>query len=142
MTKTSQLWDNINEGDEIPSITKSPTAMQLFMFSAVTWNRHLIHYNKEYAQHDGLEDVAVHRALLGNFLAQLLTDWLGDTGRITKIEWSVRASAKPGDALTCSGKVLEKRIEDGKQLIDTEIRIENDHGTLIAPGKATVTIFN
>ena len=34
------------------------------MVSAVTWNRHLIHYNTEFAISDGLKNVAVHRALI------------------------------------------------------------------------------
>lgn len=142
MTNTRQFWNEISEGDDIPSLTKIPTYMQLFMFSAITWNRHLIHYNKDYAYHDGLQDVAVHRALLGNFLAQMLTDWLGEAGKISKIEWSVRASAKPGDTLTCFGKVVEKREDNGKKYLNAEIRIENEQGTLIAPGTATVTLFD
>ena len=62
------FFESIQEGDEIPALTKKPTYMQLFMFSAATWNRHLIHYNTEFARHDGLKDVATHRALMGNFL--------------------------------------------------------------------------
>lgn len=142
MTNTHQLWNEISEGDEIPCLTKNPSYMQLFMFSAITWNRHLIHYNADYAHHDGLQDVAVHRALLGNFLAQMLTDWLGEAGKISKIEWSVRASAKPGDTLTCYGKVLNKHVENGKKYLNTEIRIENEQATVIAPGTATVMLFD
>lgn len=115
--------------------------MQLFMFSAITWNRHLIHYNTEYARHDGLEDVAVHRALLGNFLAQMITDWLGEHGKLCKIEWNVRASAKPGDTLLTFGTVTDKRTENKNQFLECELRIENSAGSLIAPGKATVHLF-
>ena len=135
-------WEDIDENDVIPEIIKKPTYMQLFMFSAVTWNRHLIHYNADYAHHDGLEDVAVHRALLGNFLAQLMTDWIGESGKISKVEWNVRASAKPGDTLYCRGNVLKKRIEDNNKIIDCEIRIEKEDETLIAPGKSQILLFN
>jgi len=141
MDNPEKMWDKIKIGDEVPSITKKPTYMQLFMFSAVTWNRHLIHYNTEYAHHDGLEDVAVHRALLGNFLAQMMTDWLGENGKLCKIEWNVRSSAKPGDSLVTFGTVIAKNIVDDKKMLDCDIRIENESGTLIAPGKATVQIY-
>ena len=46
MVKGDVFFENIKENDEIRSLTKKPTHMQLFMFSAVTWNRHLIHYNR------------------------------------------------------------------------------------------------
>jgi hydroxyacyl-ACP dehydratase HTD2-like protein with hotdog domain len=141
MNETTVLWDAIKAGDEIPAITKQPSYMQLFMFSAITWNRHMIHYNTDYAHHDGLQNVAVHRALLGNYLAQLLTDWVGEAGRLSHIEWNVRASAQPGDILTCRGKVLEKNLMVDRKVVECDIRIENSEGRLIAPGKGVVTFF-
>ena len=134
-------WDKINENDMIPEIIKKPTYVQLFMFSAVTWNRHLIHYNTDYAHHDGLDDVAVHRALLGNFLTQLITDWIGESGKVSKVEWNVRSSAKPGDTLYCRGKVIRKRIENNNKILECEIRIEKEDKTLIAPGKSEILIY-
>ncbi len=141
MLKIINIWDNLEEGDELPDLIKTPSYMQLFMFSAITWNRHLIHYNTDYARHDGLQNVAVHRALLGNFLAQLLTDWVGEAGRLTKIEWNVRSSAQPGDTLLCRGKVIKKIVENDKKQAECEIWIEKSDGTLIAPGKGKVMFY-
>lgn len=138
MANSMPLWDNINEGYEIPTLTKKPTYMQLFMFSAVTWNRHLIHYNPEFARHNGLRDVPTHRALLGNFLAQMLNDWMGKAGRIAKVEWSVRSTAIPGDTLACRGRVLQKRIDRGKKLVECKVWVENQGGDIITLGKAEV----
>ena len=142
MAKNIPLWDEISEGYEISELIKKPTYMQLFMFSAITWNRHLIHYNTEFARRDGLPDVATHRALIGNFLAQMLYDWIGEAGRIAKIEWSVRATAVPGDTLTCRGKVLQKHIEGTKKLVECEIWVENQRGDNIALGKGEVVFFD
>lgn len=142
MPKSMPLWDEINEDYEIPELTKKPTYMQLFMFSAITWNRHLIHYNTEFARHDGLPDVATHRALIGNFLAQMLNDWIGEAGKIATVEWSVRATAVPGDPLTCRGKALHKRIEGTKKLVECEIWVENQRGDTIALGKGEVVFFD
>lgn len=142
MPQSMPLWDEIREGDEIPPLVKRPTYIQLFMFSAITWNRHLIHYNSEFARHDGLPDVATHRALIGNFLAQMLSDWLAQSGKITRVEWSVRSTAVPGDSLTCRGKVLQKRIEGADKLAECEIWVENQRGDLVAPGKGEVMFFD
>jgi len=142
MAATILTWGEITEKHKIPPLTKKPTYMQLFMFSAITWNRHLIHYNAEYARHDGLPDVATHRALLGNFLAQMLTDWIGQSGRIRKIEWNVRATVVPGDIIVCHGNVLAKRIDGARKIVECEVWIENADGKNIAPGKCELLLYN
>jgi hydroxyacyl-ACP dehydratase HTD2-like protein with hotdog domain len=114
--------------------------MQLFMFSASTWNRHLIHYNTEFAISDGLENVAVHRALIGGFFAQMLADWLGEAGAIVNLSWSVRGSAAINRPLTLRGEVVEKREEGGERLLACEVRAENHLGETIAPGTALVRL--
>ncbi|MCF8062645.1 MAG: hypothetical protein K9M82_09030 [Deltaproteobacteria bacterium] len=134
-------WEEIEKDMPIPSVTKQPSAMQLFMFSAVTWNRHLIHYSKDFAKHDGLDDVAVHRALLGSFLGQLLTGWLGEDGEVKRIEWSVRGSAFPGDEVVCKGRVKDKEEENNEKMVECEVWIEKN-GKVIVPGTAKVKIFN
>lgn len=135
------LWEEISEGQEVTPLIKKSSYMQLFMFSAVTWNRHLIHYNSEFARHDGLPNVATHRALIGNILAQMLSNWVGEAGSVAKIEWSVRNTAIPGDTLTFKGKVLDKRDEGANRFTDCEIWVENQRGDLIAKGKGIVVFY-
>jgi len=133
-------WDDLQAGQDLPEITKKPTYAHLFMFSAATWNRHMIHYNAAYAKGDGLPDVAVHRALIGNYLAQLLGNWVGENGTIRKLEWNVRASAFPGDLLVCRGKVKEKRDEDGLRIVGCEIWVEKEDGQIVAPGYGEISV--
>lgn len=140
MAAATLSWDSVAVGDEVPELVKHPTPMQLFMFSATTWNRHLIHYNTEFAVSDGLKNVAVHRALIGGFLAQMLTDWLGDSGQIVNVTWSVRGSAAIEQPLTLRGEVTEKREEGGERLLACDIRGVNHEGDTIAPGTALVRL--
>jgi len=141
MSTTAQLWDRINVGYEIPALTKKPTYMQLFMFSAITWNRHLIHYNNESAKSYGLPDVVVHRALIGNFFAQMLNEWIGDTGKIAMLEWSVRNAAFPGDILICQGKVVKKNTVENRKLVECELWIENQNGVVTTLGQSEIELF-
>jgi hydroxyacyl-ACP dehydratase HTD2-like protein with hotdog domain len=69
-------------GTKLGELVKKPDRRQLFMFSAITWNRHAIHYDRQRAREEGLPDVVVQRALIGNFFAQLLDQWLQDRGEI------------------------------------------------------------
>lgn len=140
MTDASLSWDAVEVGDQIAPLVKHPTPMQLFMFSASTWNRHLIHYNTEFAIADGLQNVAVHRALIGGFLAQMLSEWVGEAGQIANLSWSVRGSAAIDRPLTLRGEVVEKREEDGRRLLACEIRAENHEHKTIAPGSAVLSL--
>ncbi len=56
MPKEQLHFEDIQVGNEIPSLVKKPTSVDLFMFSAICWQPHRIHYDKEFAVvHDGLE---------------------------------------------------------------------------------------
>jgi hydroxyacyl-ACP dehydratase HTD2-like protein with hotdog domain len=134
-------WDGMDEGAEIPALVKHPSPMQLFMFSATTWNRHLIHYNTEFAISDGLQNVAVHRALIGGFFSQMLSDWLGQAGTIRTLAWSVRGSAAIDKPLTCRGKLLERRLDGDERLVSCEVWAENHEGETIVPGTALLQLL-
>jgi 3-methylfumaryl-CoA hydratase len=135
------FFEDVEAGCEIPSLTKTPDNLQLFMFSAATWNLHRIHFDADFArQHDGLPNVLTHRPLLGSFLSQLLTDWLGDNGRILRLEWSNRGPAVPGDVLTCRGRVAKKYRVADKSIVELDIWIEKANGETIVPGRAEVVL--
>lgn len=130
---------HLDVGHTIPSLTVVPTHMQLFMYSAITWNRHHVHYSKDAAQAEGLPDVVVHRGLMGNFLARMLGEWLGENGCITELSWKVLRSATPGQALSCEGVITEVK-ETGAGLeysLDVAIKLEDND---IVLGQSSVII--
>jgi len=120
----------------LPELVVTPTTTQLFMFSAVTWNRHRIHFDKDAALAEGHSGVVVQRALLGNFLAQLLTDWLAGRGQVRELQWKVVSSAGPGRPLHCQGEVTGREAHPGAAHLRCELRIVHDTGATVATGKA------
>ncbi len=126
----------------LPELAVTPDHTQLFMFSAVTWNRHHIHYSKDAAVAEGLPDVVVQRALLGNFLARLLTGWLGEAGELRELSWKVLSSATPGRTLRCQGDVIGREADPAAPGLRCEVRIIDEHGTLIAAGKAKLVLHS
>lgn len=91
----------------LPELRVLPTAMQIFMFSAVTWNRHHIHYSADGARAEGHPDVVVQRSLIGNYFARHADAWLGSSGRIARLVWRVTGPAVPNQWLRCNGVVPE-----------------------------------
>lgn len=140
-TIRSQLFfEDVAVGTELRPLAKVPTTVQLFRYSAVTWNAHRIYYEKEYAIQEGHPDVLVQAHLHGAFLAQMIGDWMGPRGRLVSFGWSNRGRAIPGDTLTCTGRVVGKRTEGSRHLVDLEVVETNQRGETCAPGKATVAL--
>ena len=116
----------------IPELVVVPTTTQIFCFSAATWNRHRIHYDKDAARSEGHADVVVQRALLGNYFALLLDQWLGQHGEVRKLSWKVLSSAVPEKQLRCLG---EASIDERKTA-HCELRIVDELGNIVATGEA------
>ncbi|HWI21732.1 MAG TPA: hypothetical protein VNT22_03855 [Baekduia sp.] len=117
----------------LPELIVHPDHMQIFMFSAITWNRHHVHYSKDAAIGEGLPDVVVQRALLGNYFARTLTDWAGDDAEIRELTWKVLSSATPNSRLRCRGSAT---AEDEPGFIACELEIVRDDDALVASGSA------
>ncbi|HUL22612.1 MAG TPA: hypothetical protein VLZ10_14245 [Thermodesulfobacteriota bacterium] len=138
MEKRTLSWENVSLATPIPELIVCPDRTQIFMFSAITWNRHLIHYNKEAAIRDGLPDIVVQRALIGDFFARLITNWVGDSAELRRLAWKVTRSALPGREIVCRGKIKERIDSGGDQCLICEVTARNENDELIASGDATV----
>lgn len=134
-------WDELALPLRLPELSVLPTAAQLFMFSAVTWNRHHIHYSDEAARAEGHAGIVVHRGLLGNFLARMLTGWLGDSGQIRTLSWRVLRSAGVDAPLRCEGEVIAQEAQRSRRLLRCELRVVDVDLNPIAEGAAEVELL-
>ena len=125
---------------EIPELLVTPSAGQIFMFSAITWNRHHIHFSKDAALAEGHADIVVQRALLGNFMARQLGNWLGNRGKITSLSWKVLKSALPGKRLRCQGRVHSEEHLGGRRQLGCSLAIIDEADATVASGQATVQL--
>ena len=108
--------------------------------SALTFNAHRIHYDKDWARGvEGYDNVLVHGPLQAALLARAIGDWIGGRGRLVSFSVQNRATALPGERLTFGGVVTGKRLTDGAGLVDLEITGRRDD-TVLMPGTATVEL--
>ena len=125
-------------GDELPKMKKQASEAELFLYSAASFNPHRIHYDREYANFEGHDDLVVHGPLQGSWLTQFVTDWAGPRARLLSIEWQNRASAFVGDELIFAGTVTA--IDQANTSVELEISEKNIDGTLLMPAKANVRL--
>lgn len=132
------FWEDIQEGSEIPPLTKHPTTRQLVQYAGASGDFYEIHYDKDYALANELPGPVIHGALKCAFLAQLVTDWIGENGTLSKLSCQYRGLDVPGDTLVCSGTVSRKYVQDGRHMLDCEIWLENGNGGRTTHGYASV----
>jgi 3-methylfumaryl-CoA hydratase len=77
-------------GDTLPPLKHTATALQLFRYSAVTWNPHRIHFDEPYAQQEGHDGVALHSHLRAALALRCVTEGLGSDWRVTKVSYRLR----------------------------------------------------
>ncbi|MFC1934871.1 MaoC/PaaZ C-terminal domain-containing protein [Chloroflexota bacterium] len=130
------FYEDVAVDAEIPLLFKYPTTMQLVKFAGATDDYYQIHYDKDFAQASGLPGVAVHGWLTFSFLGQLITDWIGEQGRVKKLTCSYKDMNFPGEASICKAKVTKKYVEDGECLVECSYWVENERGEKKATGKA------
>ena len=131
-------YEAISVGDELPERVHHPSFVQLFRYSAATWNSHRIHYDTAYAQVEGYPDVLVQSHLHGAFLTRLCTDWMRPGGRLVSLSLRVKRFATPANTLTCRGRVTAKEIVDGEGRVTVAIEEVRDDGEVCAPGEAVI----
>jgi hydroxyacyl-ACP dehydratase HTD2-like protein with hotdog domain len=128
--------EDVKVGDDLTELVKIPTAVQLFRYSAVTWNAHRIHLEPDYARKEGHPDILVQAHLHGAFLAQMVMDWAGPRARLVKFGWSNRGRAIPGDTLRCTGRVTAK----SGSTVEVEFTESNQRSEVCAHGTATLSL--
>jgi hydroxyacyl-ACP dehydratase HTD2-like protein with hotdog domain len=131
-----RVVSDVAVGDALDPVIRNASRAQLFLYSAATHNPHRIHYDRDYAATEGLPDIIVHGPLQGAWLSQFVTDWAGPRGRMLTLTWQNRQSALPEHDYVFRGVV---RGVDG-DVVQLEVRAEDDDGTVLMPGTATVRL--
>ena len=133
-------YGSVNVGDEIPALTKDPiNRVQLALFAGATGDHNSINLDEEQAKAGGLPGVIAHGMLGMGFLGQLLTDWVPNSA-IRGLNARFTSMAFPGDVITCRGKITDKKVVDGENIVDLEISAENEKGDKTHVGTASVAL--
>ena len=133
-------YQDVSVGREVAPLVKEPTAKQLVMWAGAVGDYMPIHYDKDFALSRGLSGIIVHGQLVGAFLGQLVTDWIGEGGILKKLSCSYKGMNYPGEALTCRGKVTRKYVEDGQHYVECSLWAENPKREKTASGMAVVVL--
>ncbi len=133
-------FEDVEEGSEIPTLEKNPTTQQLVKYAGASGDYYQIHYDQGFAKANGLPDVIRHGALKNAFLGHLMTDWVGQHGTLKKLSAQYRGMDVPGTPIYAKGVVTKKYVDDGENLVECDIWLENHKGEKTTPGSAVVAL--
>ena len=144
-------WEDVKEGDEIPSLVKNCSTQQLVMWAAASGDFYQIHYDERFAKGNNLQDIIVHGALKGSFLGQLVYEFAGEKGRIKRFGGQYRGMDYTSQDIVCRGTVTRKYVDGNDHLVELEIwtetgeatdngRPKNEPGQKTTPGSAIVVL--
>lgn len=75
-----------------------------------------------------------------NWYIQLIMNWMGDYGRFRSLKIDFRGFHWQGDLVRLHGDIVDKRIEDGKGLVDLKIRTVTQRDDETSEGRLTVQL--
>ncbi len=133
-------FEDIEEGTELPTLRKDPTTQQLVKYAGASGDYYQIHYDQNFAKNNGLPDVILHGALKGSWLGQVMTDWIGEGGDLKKLVTQYRGMDVPGTPILGKGIVKRKRVDNGENLVECEIWLENHEGVKTTLGTGIVAL--
>ena len=99
-----------------------------------------LHWDSEWAKAIGNPMAYDYGVLRQAWLYHMVSDWAGDDAFIEHMEDSIRKFNYMGDTQFLTGKVTNKRIENGRYLVDVEMHMINQRDTETAYGSATVSL--
>lgn len=124
-------------GQAIAGRNYTPSNVSLFLYNAAIWNAHRIHYDERYTteieHHPG---VVVDGPLQGDWLTQVVTNWLGDEGQLVEFEYSNRKASYLGQTLSSGGEI--EAVDPANGEVKLRLFIKDEAGEVTSPGSAVV----
>lgn len=99
-----------------------------------------LHWDSEWAKAIGNPMAYDYGVMRQCWFYHMVSDWAGDDAFIEGLEDSIRKFNYQGDTQFMTGKVVNKREQDGRYLVDLEMHMVNQRDTETAYASATVSL--
>lgn len=134
-------FEDVQVGDELPGWSRQTDFMSWNRYAAVNDEFIYIHMDDE-AGRAALNEKGAFG--MGNlryaYIVNALQEWIGDEAEVREIGCQFRAINQKNDILTVTGKVTDKREEEGEHRVFLDIDVVNQDGAATCPGTAIVVL--
>ena len=136
----SLSYHAIQVGDTLPALQLAPVDRQtLALFAGASGDHNPVHIDIDFARKAGMPDVFAHGMLGMAWLGRLLTTW-APQAQLRKFDARFQGITHLGNAVTCSGKVLEKLEVNGERCVRLAGHSRNQFGQTKITGEALIAL--
>jgi acyl dehydratase len=141
MTSYRRLaWDDISVPTDLPEVVDEIDYQRVVMNPGATWDYFPGHFDPLYAESDGHPTIFVNTMHLAGFIDRIATDWAGPYSRVVRRKVTLAGSIYAGDSMVGRGRVIGKRRDEKRCLVDFEIAIYNQRDELCCPAEVTLDL--
>jgi acyl dehydratase len=141
MTSYRRLaWEDISVPTDLPEVVDEIDYQRVVMNPGATWDYFPGHYDPLYAESDGHPTIFVNTMHLAGFVDRIATTWAGPYSRVVRRKVTLAASIYAGDSMVGRGRVIGKRRDAKRCLVDLEIAIYNQRDELCCPAEVTLDL--
>src|SRR5690348_11436949 len=121
-TPTKLYYEDIEVGDTIPKLVKSPVShLQLVRYAGASGDFNPLHTDPKIGEMIGTGGIIAHGMLIMGFVGQMLSDYVGPQA-LRKFNVRFRGMTRLGDEITCSGTITQKYEADGEARIAGKVQ--------------------
>lgn len=136
-------FEDVNTGDEIPTISIGPLTHTQFIFIASAHHDwYPAHHDVEYARDQGLPDIFMNATWQQALLTRALCEWAGINAIPRRVQYRMGRPIVRHDLIKVRGLVTGKRVENGEHLVDLDIWLEKQGAEKCTLGTATVVLMS
>jgi acyl dehydratase len=128
---TALRFEDVDVGAELPAIELAVTYQRIVMNAGVTWDWFPGHHDPEYAREQGQETIYLSTQFFTGFADRCATEWGGPDTFIRRRRIAMRQAIYAGQTAAARGRVVGKRDEDGRRLVDLEVQVLADGTTCV-----------
>jgi acyl dehydratase len=133
-------FDSVKVGDELPALQFPPVdRTTLALFAGASGDHNPIHTDLDVARRAGMPDVFAQGMLGMAWLGRLVTGWVPQS-RLRRFDARFQGITHLGNAMRCSGRVVEKLEQAGERCVRIELQSANQFGQTKIVGEALVAL--
>ena len=138
---TEMNFQDINIGDEIPVLVKKPVSkVQLVRYAGASGDFNPLHTDPEVGKAVGIGQIA-HGMLIMGFVGEAVTGWVPKK-YLRKFSVRFAGRTRPDDVITVTGRVTEKKQDNGNNIVMGELLAKNQKDETIIAGSFEATLPN
>jgi len=130
----------VRSGDPLPSLQHTTDILESAVFSDWSGNHHRIHWDHEYARHEGLSHAIVNSGVLVAWVEEDIQTTFGSVAGLKKLDFRFQHPVPIGATVRFGGEVKEASDEGGLLRVSIAIWVRGVEDSVHLTGNAVVEL--